>query len=73
MKPRPVTKLNKRNTTMSKNFDDDVMSEDCDVIFFFLINGQFGVIEKSDSERMVYKTYILNKSNFLSYKTSKQN
>ena len=73
MKPRPVTKLNKRNTTMSKNFDDDVMSEDCDVIFFFLINGQFAVIEKSDSERMVYKTYILNKSNFLSYKTSKQN
>ena len=73
MKPRPVTKLNKRNTTMSKKIDDDVMSEDCDVIFFFLINGQFGVIEKSDSERMVYKTYILNKSNFLSYKTSKQN
>ena len=58
---------------MSKKIDDDVMSEDCDVIFFFLINGQFAVIEKSDSERMVYKTYILNKSNFLSYKTSKQN
>ena len=58
---------------MSKKFDDDIMSEDCGVIFFFLINGQYGVIEKSDSERMVYKTYILIKSNFLSYETSKQN
>ena len=36
---RPVTKLDKRNMTMSKNFDDDVMSANCDVIVFFPIYG----------------------------------
>ena len=33
----PVTKLDKRNKTTSKNFDDDVMSTNCDVILIFLI------------------------------------
>ena len=42
MKLGPVTKLNKRNKTMSKKFDDDVMSENCDVIVIFPIYGQFG-------------------------------
>ena len=34
-----VTKLGKRNKTLSKNFDDDVMSENCDVIVIFPIYG----------------------------------
>ena len=32
MKLGPVTKLDKRNTATSKDFDDDVMSVNCDVI-----------------------------------------
>ena len=32
MKLEPVTKLDKRNKTTSKKFDEDVMSENCDVI-----------------------------------------
>ena len=31
----PVTKLDKRNKTRPKKFDDDVMSENCDVIVIF--------------------------------------
>ena len=45
MKLEPVTKLDKSNKTMSKNFDDEVMSENCDVIVTFQIFGnleQFG-------------------------------
>ena len=37
MKLLPVTKPNKRNKTMSKKFDVDVMSEICDVIVIFQI------------------------------------
>ena len=35
MKLGPVTKLDKRNETTSKHFDDNVMSGNCDVIAFF--------------------------------------
>ena len=49
MKLGPVTKLDKRNKTTSKKFDDDVMSENCDVIVIFPIYGQFGAIWKLDS------------------------
>ena len=35
MKLGPVTKLDKRNKTTSKKFDDDVMLENCDVIVIF--------------------------------------
>ena len=31
----PVTKLDKRNKVMSKNFDVDIMSANCDVIVIF--------------------------------------
>ena len=37
MKLGPVTKLDKRNKTTSKSFDDDVMSANCDVIVIFPI------------------------------------
>ena len=34
-----ATKLEKRKKTTSKKFDDDVMSENCDVIIIFPIYG----------------------------------
>ena len=41
MKLGPRTKLDKRKKTTSKKFDDDAMSENCDVIVNFSIYGQF--------------------------------
>ena len=64
----PVTKLDKRNTITSEKFDNDVPSENCDVIVIFPIYGQFGAIRKPDSGRMVCKTYIFINSNLLSGK-----
>ena len=49
------------------------MSKNCNVIAIFPIYGQFGVIRKPDSGRIVCKIYILMKSNLLSYKNWKQN
>ena len=68
MEPGPVTKLDKKNKTTSKKFDDDVMSTDCDVIVIFPIYDQFGRIRKPESGRIVCKTYIFINSNLLSYK-----
>ena len=59
MKLGQVTKLDKRNKTISKNFDNDVMSASCDVIVIFPIYGQFGASLKTDSGRIICKTYIL--------------
>ena len=73
MKLRPVTKLDKRNKTPFKNIDDELMSENYDVIVIFRIYGQFGAIRKPDCGRIVYKTYIFINSNVLSYKNWKQN
>ena len=69
MKLGPITKLHKRNKTASKNFDDDLMSGNFDVIVIFPIYGQFGAIWKPDSGWIVCKTYVLINSNLLSYKT----
>ena len=49
----PVTKLNKRNKTTSKKFEDDVMSANHDVIIVFPIYCQLGAIRKLDSGRIV--------------------
>ena len=49
------------------------MSENCDVIVFFQIYGQFAAIQKPDCGNMVYETYIFTNSSLLSYKTWKQN
>ena len=68
MKFGPVTKIDMRNTTTSKNLEDEMMSENCDVIFIFTIYGQFGAIRKPDSGRLVCNTYIFINSNLLSYK-----
>ena len=68
MKLRPVTKLDKRNKTTSKKIEDDFMSKNCDVIAIFPIYGQFVVIWKPDSGRIICKAYIFINSNLLSYK-----
>ena len=68
MKVGPVTKLQKRNKTTSKKFDDEVMSENCDVIIIFPIYGEFGTIRKPDSGRIVCRTYVFINSNLSSYK-----
>ena len=73
MKLGPVTKLDKRNKTIAKKFDDDVILEICDAIAIFPIYGQFGAIWKPDPGHIVCKTYIFIKSNLLSYKNWKQN
>ena len=44
MKLGSVAKLDKRNKTISKYFDDDLISKHCDVIAIFPISGQFGAI-----------------------------
>ena len=64
MKLGLVTKLDKRNKTMSKKIDDNIMLESCDVIAIFLLCHQF----KVDSGRVVRKTYIFINSNLLSHK-----
>ena len=73
IKRRPVTKLDKKNSSTSETFDDDIMPSNCDVIVFFLIYGQFAAIRRPESGRMVYKTYIFINNNLLSYKNCKQN
>ena len=40
----PVTKLDKRKKTPSKTFDNNFMSENCDVIVIFSIYGQLRAI-----------------------------
>ena len=40
----PVTKLDKKNKTTLKKFDNSTTSGSCDVIVIFQICGQFGVI-----------------------------
>ena len=68
MKLGPVAKLDKRNKTTSKTFDNDIMLENYDVIVIFPVYGQFGGIWKPDSRRIVCKTYVSINSILLSYK-----
>ena len=68
MKLEPATKRDKRNKTTSKDFVEDVISGNCDVIVIFQIYGQYRAIRKPDSGRLVCKTYISFNSNLLFYK-----
>ena len=68
MKLGPVFKIDKRNKTTLKKFNDDVMSENYDVIVIFPIYNQFGATRKTDSGRIVCKTYSYINSNLLSHK-----
>ena len=69
MKLGPVTKPDKRNTSTSKKFEDNVMSANCDVMVFLPIYSKFAVIRNPDSGHIVYKFFILINSNVLSYAT----
>ena len=73
MKLGSVTKLDKRNKTTLKKFDDDVISANYEVTVIFPIYGQFGAIWKPDSGCIVCKTFIFINSNFSLYKNSTQN
>ena len=64
----PITKLDKRNKTTSKKFDDDVKWVNCDFIVIFPIFGQLGAIQMPDSGHIVFKCYICINSNPLCYK-----
>ena len=66
-KLRPVTTLGRSNKNKSKNFDDDFMSTNCDVIVIDPIHGQFQAIWKPDFGCIVFKSYIFIKNNLLSY------
>ena len=73
MKLGPVPKIDKKNKTTSKEIDDDVMKEKCDIIAIFPIYVQLGAIRKPDSGRIICKTFTFINTNFLSYKNCKQN
>ena len=68
MKLGPVTKIDKRNKTTLKKYDDDIMLENCNVTMIFPIYGQFGAIQKPNSRCIVCKTYVFIDNNLLSYK-----
>ena len=67
MKLGPVTKNDKRNKTTSKNVDDDVILESCDVIVIFRIFGQFGAVWRPDSGSRVCKIYVFSNRNLALY------
>ena len=60
-----VTKLDKRNETTSKKFDDDVMSENCEVIVIFWIFNQFEKSRGRVSNRESAKSYIFSNRTFV--------
>ena len=47
------TKRGKRNTTMQKKIDDDVISANHDVFIIFPVYGGFGAAQKLDSKDIV--------------------
>ena len=69
----PVTKIYERNKTILKEFDDNVILKNYDVIMFFSIYGQSEAIQKLDSGRIICRTLIFINSNLLSYKNWKKN
>ena len=75
MKLGPVTKLDKRNKTTSKKFDDNFMSENCDVIVIFRIFGQFGKVRRPESAKFMFLlivTFRLTKTGNRTKKSLKQ-
>ena len=73
MKLGLVTKLDKKNKTPSKNFDDKVLLESYDIFVSFPVHCQFGAIRKPDSAGIVCKAYVFITCNLLSYKNWGQN
>ena len=66
MKLRPVTKRDFRNTSTSKECDNDVVSANYDVIIMSIF-GWLEAIKKSDFKRMVYNYYTWIKETFYYY------
>ena len=64
-KLRLLTKLDKRNTTTLKNFDDDALSLNYTVIANFQIDNQFGTICEPDSRCIVHSLHIFLNNNHL--------
>ena len=62
MKLGPVTRLEKRNTTTSKEFDNHFMAVNYDFIVIFPIYGQFGAIQKPDAAISLITTLHLTKT-----------
>ena len=54
MKLEPANKLDKKNTATAKQFDDDVMPANYDVIVIFSVYSRFRAIRKPDSRLNVY-------------------
>ena len=51
----PLTTFDKRNKITSKNFDNDVISANCDAIVFFPIYDQFWEIRTRDFGCLVWR------------------
>ena len=78
MTPEPVMILTWNldqylNLTRNVKKNLTVTSYQQTAIIIFLIYDQFGAIQKLNSRRIVYKTYIFINSDLLSYKNWKQN
>ena len=62
MKLGPVTKRDKKNKTTSKNFDDHVMSRNCDVIVIFLFLANLeqpaGRISDRESVKVMFSVIV---------------
>ena len=67
MKLGPVTKLDKRNTTTSKEFEVTSCRQIMTPASLFLIDGWFATLQNPDSEDMDYNSCIFINSNFLHY------
>ena len=78
MKPGAVTKLERRNGSITKNFNDDVMSARCSVTFFGKKTyGKITDIRRPDLGRMVHKltfssiiTFYLKEAENITQKTA---
>ena len=68
MKLGPAIELDKKNKTTSKEFGDEVMSKNYDVIVIFRIFGQFAAIRRPDSAHRACKSYVFSNRELLSYK-----
>ena len=61
MKLGPASKLDRRNKTAPKKFDEDFLSANCDAIVIGLIYGQFGAIRILDTWSVII-TFLLIKT-----------
>ena len=73
MKLGPVTKLYKKRKITLKIFDDDVMSENYDVIVIFSVYGQFGAIRNPDSGGRVCNAKLMFSLIVIFYLTKTEN